>query len=167
MTDVPEPLPVPDPPERVVAVARLRRHQPPRDLSRLLIVFAVILGVCVATLAGTAVYSLTAIAHQNARQQEGRAVGVKITCATLGAVIDAGRKTISSSTIVGSARFTRNLERLGLPPAAERKAQARLAADAYAKAIADAVQKRSGVKGAVNRDGTLNCSRLLDVTVRR
>lgn len=166
MTGVPDPLPVPDPPERVVKAARLRRHQSPRDLSRLVIVFAVILGICVATLAGTAAYSLTAIARQNARQREGREVGVKITCATLGAVIDAGRKTISSSTIVGSPRFTRNLERLGMPPADERKAQAQLAADAYAKAIADAVQERSGVKGAVNKDGTLNCSRLLDVTVR-
>lgn len=166
MTDVPKPLPVPDPPERVVKLTRLRRHQAPRDLSRLLIVFAVILGACVATLAGTAVYSLTAIAHQNARQQEGRKVGVKITCAALGAVIDAGRRTITSSTIVGSPRFTRNLERLGLPPAAARKAQAQLAADAYAKAIADAVRKRSGVKGVVNGDGTLNCSRLLDVSVR-
>lgn len=97
------------------------------------------------------------------RQREGRRVAVDVTCATMSAVIDAGRATITGSSRV-SPKFERNLQRLGYPPRKQRQAAAKAAAAAYAESIARTVEREAGVEGLVQRDGTLNCARLRAAT---
>lgn len=97
------------------------------------------------------------------RQQEGRAVAVNVVCGSTSAIIEAGRATITGGGGV-SPQLARNLERLGFPPKRVRDVAAKRAARLYAKSIADAVERESGVRGLVRPDGSLDCFRLRRVT---
>lgn len=97
----------------------------------------------------------------NQRVREGRSFTVNVTCASISAVIDAGRATITGQNGTVSGEFARNLERLGYPPKNVRKRQQRIAARKYAEFIARRVEEATGAKGVVRRNGTLNCGRLL------
>jgi hypothetical protein len=95
-----------------------------------------------------------------ASQREGRRNAVAIVCGATSAIIEAGRASILSGGEL-PPRLERNLIRLGYPERAERRAQARAAAEAYSLGIAGAIEKESGVQGLVRADGTLDCDRLL------
>jgi hypothetical protein len=99
--------------------------------------------------------------------QAGRREGQKATCAALGAVIDAGRATITAGIPKPGSPLTpfeRSLRRLGYPPRAQRRTVAERAARQYGLAIAVAVERETGRKGLVRRDGTLNCEALARAT---
>lgn len=101
------------------------------------------------------------------RQREGRATANAIVCGAVSAVIDAGQATITGSSAGGgSEEFLRNLEKLGYPPENVRKAQAEKAARAYARSIAERVEKQAGAEGEgiVRPDGSIDCKKLARVT---
>lgn len=100
-------------------------------------------------------------------QTEGRRIGQLITCASISAVIDAGRATITGSNSIGPPRLERSLEALGLPPPSVRARQAQIGARLYAQSIAQKVETASGVRGIVRRDGSLNCALLRKLTAIR
>lgn len=106
---------------------------------------------------------------QNALQAqvEGRRIGQLITCASISAVIDAGRATITGSNQIGPPRFERSLEALGLPRREVREQQAQTGARLYAQSIARKVETASGVRGIVKKDGSLNCALLRRLTAIR
>lgn len=93
------------------------------------------------------------------RVESGRKIGSAINCATTSAIIDAGRETIRSGAYVRPAEFALALENLGLPPFTTRAQYARAAARGYARKISIAVGK-TGVRGVVREDGTLDCAAL-------
>jgi hypothetical protein len=91
-------------------------------------------------------------------QAKGRRVAIGVTCGATSAIIEAGRSIItgeSQGALPKSAE--KALRALGFPPRKQRRHQALLAAKAYAKSISDAIEKQSGVKGIVRRNGSLNC----------
>lgn len=99
-------------------------------------------------------------------QVEGRKAAVQIICGVSSAIIDAGRATITGNSAGLPTQFERNLERLGYPPRHVRRAQARELGRQYAQAIAERVQAVADgkAKGIVRKNGTLNCTRLLEVS---
>lgn len=94
------------------------------------------------------------------RIQSGRKFSVEVICTATSAVIDAGRETIIGGAAGVGGEFAKNLEALGYPPRKVREDQADKAAEAYANAISRRVEQRTGVRGVVRDDGTLNCERL-------
>lgn len=98
---------------------------------------------------------------------EGRRLAQRVTCATLGAVIEQGRSTIEGGAYITPREFERALVGLGLPPLEARIERANVAAQGYAEGIAFVVERESGVRGIVRRDGTLDCDRLRKLTLQR
>jgi len=97
-------------------------------------------------------------------QKEGRRDALGVSCAISGAVINAGRNVILSSSLPPKPpRFERNLHRLGFPSRAELSKGAQIAATLYARSIAEAVQRQVHVTGIVHKDGTIDCKRLREV----
>jgi hypothetical protein len=107
---------------------------------RLLLYVAVLTFALCALITGAFVL----FAEQQNQRQEGRAIAIQASCAATSAVIDAGRRTILTGGDL-PPKFARELERLGYPSAQARKARARAAAEAYARSIAEAVERQSGV----------------------
>lgn len=92
------------------------------------------------------------------RQAEGRKVAIEVICGVTSGIIEAGRATITGQSSGGmDPEFIRNLEKLGYPPKRQREAAARLAAEAYARSIAERVESEAGVEGVVRQNGTLDC----------
>ena len=126
-----------------------------RNYRRLLLYVAVLtFGLCALITAAFVLF-----AEQQHQRQDGRVIAIQASCAATSAVIDAGRKTILTAGDL-PPKFARALERLGYPSAQARKARARVAAEAYARSIAEDVERQSGVKHLVRPDGRLNCDRL-------
>lgn len=120
-----------------------------------------VLYIIAVALAGVCAFLVTELRHVNASQQEGRRISISVTCNALSAVIDAGRGTINNTMEIQPPKFKRNLEALGLPPFEVRQKQAKITADLYANTIINKVVSATGLHGVVNKDGTLNCDRLV------
>lgn len=126
----------------------------------------ILIGLTVFTLLVTVALTLSIVAvrslqSQQDRQREGRKLAVETICGIEQATIDAGRAQLLSGANLKPDRFRRNLERLGYPPRELREKAARQAALAYSSHIAKAVERESGVRGLVKRDGTLRCDLLV------
>lgn len=144
----------------------LDRLAEPKNLRFIAVVFCVLVVVAVALGALATAISFQSAANARGaaadakraieRVEAGRRVGSAITCATTSAIIDAGRDTIRASAYVRPKEFAIALESLGLPPFTTRAEYANAAAQAYARKISVAVGK-TGVRGVVREDGTLDC----------
>jgi hypothetical protein len=94
-------------------------------------------------------------------QAKGRHFTVGFTCAALSAISQEGREVIAGPQKLNTP-FERNLERLGYPPVAVRRAQAQAAAQAYVRGISNRIQEQVGYKGSrlIRADGTIDCTKL-------
>lgn len=109
---------------------------------------------------GLAAYAVAGIQTDVDVQRQGRGVAIDILCGFGNGVEAAGKATIT--TPVQPPEFRRNLEKLGLPPEAERQANAKVAGEAYARLISQNVADQAGAAAVdvVNKDGSLNCDAL-------
>lgn len=92
--------------------------------------------------------------------QDQRRDATKVTCAALGAVIDAGRNVISGNS-TRETPFMHFLERHGYPPPRIRRAQANAQAAGYAETIITRVEHAIGRRRAVRiitPDGSIDCA---------
>jgi hypothetical protein len=116
---------------------------------------------------GTSDQAKTAAQHANQaiqQVQEGRSTATAIQCAVISAFADAGRATISGTSL-SDTPFTRQLERLGYPPLAQRQAQAKAAGKLYVQAISTRIDRELEQHGKkpppghslVRADGSINC----------
>lgn len=140
----------------------LDRLTEPQNLARALVVLLGLLAVTVVLATGANVVAFESAADSRTALRsvdEGRKVGSAVTCATTSAIIDAGRETIESGAYVRPREFAAALERLGLPPFTTRAQYAAIAAQSYARNISVAVG-RTGVRGVVRTDGSLDCAAL-------
>lgn len=80
-------------------------------------------------------------------------------CATISAVTQAGRNAIRADGDFPS-EYSRNIERLGAPSAAQRRKEAIKKADNYSMFIAREVERISGRSFLVKKDGSLDCKKL-------
>lgn len=134
----------------------------PQNVARALVVLLGLLAVTVALASVAIVVSVQSASDAQTaieRVNDGRKVGSAVTCATTSAIIDAGRETIKAGAYVRPKEFARALEKIGLPALTTRAQYADAAAQAYARSISRAVGK-TGVRGVVRADGTLDCAAL-------
>lgn len=118
--------------------------------------------LCTLALIVMVVLTLTGQDSTLDRQREGRKLAIEAICGVQRAVISAGQAQLRSGANIQPPRFERNLEQLGYPSKAQRQKAAEAAARGYARSIAEAVQRESGVKGLVDeRTGSLHCTRLV------
>lgn len=113
---------------------------------------------------------LVALALANAqdaldRQQEGRKVALTVSCAVLSSVSEAGRQVIVRGSEQPDSPFMRFLEQHGYPRLAAREKAGQMAAEAYVAGISARIERSVGHRGdgLVNRDGTVNCVRLVGI----
>lgn len=108
-----------------------RRHQPPRDLGRVVIVLAVILGALACVAIVVAVLALSRVAQQQKDMQDSRRALGSLTC---GAINDNARAVNAQSRYLqrlivsgttASKPFEKVYRSLGLPPYKQRLSEAR------------------------------------------
>lgn len=111
--------------------------------------------------AGLVLWALTAARDAQTTTREQRSNSLSITCATIGAVIEQGRKTIIGPPT--PPPYEKKLEALGFPPFPVRFAAQKQAAQAYAQGISNVVERQTGFDNVVNANGSLNCDRLSSI----
>lgn len=126
---------------------------------RALVAQAIVAAACVGALAIGGV-TLNRTHELTVEQAQGRTVAINALCASVSAIVDAGRQTIISGSEGLPTRLERALERLGYPPHKVRSAQAQAAARAYGALIAHRVEQATNARGLARPDGSLDCKRL-------
>lgn len=125
--------------------------------------------ICLICLVVTLVVSATTLRNREdlLDQKAGRAVALDVTCGAASAVIEAGRRTITGSSVARDPKTGKvdqkrelALRKLGFPPLKVRERHAAEAAAEYAREIARRVEEQSGRRGLVRKDGALDCGRL-------
>lgn len=93
--------------------------------------------------------------------QTGRRIALGVSCATQGAIAQAGRLVIAGPPTPPPLAQELALEHLGFPPFKIRHAAQQRQADAYVTGISVAIDRRIGHKGdhLVRADGTIDCTR--------
>lgn len=145
--------------ERMADVETSRRHLPPRDLNRILLVLTVICGLVMVTSTPIAVWSVVRLSQQQKaldRQQDSTTTSRKATsdvlCGKLNDVVGAAQDQTDTlnDLILASVRGSRALEdtytQLGFPD--------------YAHRLADA--KRQTAQLAAKKPRAIDCGRLSD-----
>lgn len=124
--------------DRMAAVEAAKRHRQPRDLTRLIVLLAVIVGLVTVTSTSIAVYSLvrldaqqTQLADQQARTTANRRATSDVICDKLNDAVRAAQRNVDTlnGLIIASVKASRAFEdtytRLGLPGYEQRLKDAR------------------------------------------